>query len=61
MKWILSILWSGFKVDTSNGAHDFILFKCLKDMPKLILYTSLGALTSNLNLSFKIDNIHFVL
>jgi hypothetical protein len=26
IKWMLFILWSGFKVNTSNGVHNFTLF-----------------------------------
>jgi hypothetical protein len=59
IKWILSILWSRFKVDASNDVHDFTLFKFLKDMPILILYTLLNAPTLNHDLSFKMNSIHF--
>jgi hypothetical protein len=41
MEWILSILQSGFKVGVSNGVHDFILFKFLKDVSTLTSYTLL--------------------
>jgi hypothetical protein len=26
LKWMLLVLWSGFKVNTSNDVHDFTLF-----------------------------------
>jgi hypothetical protein len=60
MKWILSILWSGFKVDAYNGVHDFTLFKFLKDVSTLASYTPLDASILNPDFSFEIDNIHFI-
>jgi len=58
LKWIPSILWSGFKVDASNNVHDFTLFKFLKDMPTLTSYTPLDVSILNPDLSFKMDSIH---
>jgi hypothetical protein len=60
MKWILSILWSGFKVNTSNVVHDFILYKISKDVSTLTSYTTLDTPTLNLDLSFKMDSIYFI-
>jgi hypothetical protein len=59
MKLILFILWSRFKVDISNGIHDFVLFKFLKNMQTLTSYTLFDAQTLNLEFSFKIDRILF--
>jgi hypothetical protein len=50
-------LWFEFKVNTSNGIHDFTLFKILKDVLTLTSHTLLDAPTSNPDLSFKINNI----
>jgi hypothetical protein len=58
MKWMISILWSEIKVNISNGVHDFTLFKILKDKPTLTSYTLLDILTSNPDLSFKMNSIH---
>jgi len=35
---ILSILWSEFKVDSSNDVYDFTVFKFLKDLLILTSY-----------------------
>jgi hypothetical protein len=59
-KWMLSILGSRFKVNTSNGIHDFTLFKILKNVHILTSYKPLDASISNLDLLFKIDSIHFI-
>jgi len=59
-KWMLSILGSRFKVNTSNSIHDFTLFKILKNVHTLTSYKPLDASTSNLDLLFKIDSIHFI-
>jgi hypothetical protein len=60
MKWILSILRSGFKINTSNGIHDFTLFKFLKDVLTLTSYTLLDASTLNLDNTFEMDSINFI-
>jgi hypothetical protein len=57
---MLSILWSGFKINTSNGVLDFTLLKILKDVSILTSYIPLDTLTSNPDLSCEIDNIHFI-
>jgi hypothetical protein len=58
MKWLLSILWSGFKINVSNCIQDFTLFKFLKDVPTLTSYTPLDTSILNPDLSFEMDNIH---
>lgn len=37
-----------FKIDASNGVHNFTLFKFLKDVSILTSYTPLDTLTLNL-------------
>jgi hypothetical protein len=56
---MLFILWLGFKVNISNGVYDFTLFKILKDLVTLTLYTLLDTLTLNLGFSFQIGSINF--
>lgn len=59
MKLILFSLWSEFKIDASNGIHDFTLFKLLKDMSTLTSYIPLNVLTLNLDFSFEMEKILF--
>lgn len=49
------------KVNTSNGIHDFILFKILKNVLKLISYILLDTPTLNLDFLFKINNMNRIL
>jgi hypothetical protein len=60
IKWILSILWSRFKVDAFNSVHYFTFFKFLKNMPTLTSYTLLDASILNPDFSFEINSIHFI-
>jgi hypothetical protein len=49
-----------FKIDTSNGVYDFTLFKFLKNMLTLTLYTPLYTQTLNPDISFKMDSTNFI-
>jgi hypothetical protein len=56
MKWIEL----EFKVDTSNGVYDFILFKFLKDVLILTSYTSLNALNGYYQFHMKGQDLKLV-